>query len=179
MKIIKSFTYIFVFVAFLISQDNYYLYFDGNDVVEIYSEINLNIFTIEATFITTYADAKIVSKHCDASYNSSWAMYVEAGVPSIYFTDDDTYTVIGVAGSTRVDDGNIHTVAGQYDGNTLKIFVDGVLEFSEETALIPKFTDLPIAIGAYRNNSNTGWSYSNPIYIDEVRISDAPLYPTD
>jgi len=71
-----------------------------------------------------------------------------------------------VIGTTSVNDGHWHSVAGVYDGNKMCIYVDGVLDSSRKASGPIWAVDFPVLIGANWQLSGREWDG----WIDDVRI---------
>jgi hypothetical protein len=76
-----------------------------------------------------------------------------------------------VIGTTEVNDGNWHFVAGTYDGVTIAMYVDGILQHSYASSGLIALNDHNISIGY---NEEIGGRYFSGI-IDEVRIHNVGL----
>jgi len=73
---------------------------------------------------------------------------------------------LGVEGHVNVNDGKWHHVAGVYDGSKISLYVDGVLDNSEDATGKIAVNDYPVLIG---ENSEERGRYWNGL-IDDVRI---------
>lgn len=74
-------------------------------------------------------------------------------------------------GVTTVSTGIWHHVAGVYDGTTIKVYLDGVLEGTSNTTFIPTNGAATLKIGARGDDANTRLGG----LIDEVRIYNRAL----
>ncbi|HEU4511016.1 MAG TPA: LamG domain-containing protein [Pyrinomonadaceae bacterium] len=79
-----------------------------------------------------------------------------------------------VIGSTTITAGTWHHVAGVWDGNQMRLYLNGVLDGSLWTTNGPASGNSPLKIGV-----NTGGSYYFNGLIDHVRISAAALYSSN
>lgn len=77
-------------------------------------------------------------------------------------------------GSTTITTGTWHHVAGVFDGNQMRVYLNGVLDGSVGTTNGPASGNSPLQIGL-----NTGGTYYFGGLIDEVRISAAALYSSN
>jgi hypothetical protein len=77
-----------------------------------------------------------------------------------------------VIGRTDVDDGQWHHVAGVYDGSKLYLYIDGLLDNTEDaTGAIDNSINYEVYIGENAENSDREWDG----VIDEVRVYDTAL----
>ncbi|HEX5874779.1 MAG TPA: LamG-like jellyroll fold domain-containing protein, partial [Pyrinomonadaceae bacterium] len=77
-------------------------------------------------------------------------------------------------GGTTITTGTWHHVAGVWDGNQTRLYLNGVLDGSLWTTNGPASGNSPLKIGL-----NTGGTYYFGGLIDEVRISAAALYSSN
>ena len=70
-----------------------------------------------------------------------------------------------VIGTTEVNDGNWHFVAGTYDGATIAMYVDGILQHSYPSSGLIAFNDYNVSIGY--NEEMNGRYFSG--IIDQVQ----------
>lgn len=141
------------------------LNFDGtNDYVELPNESNFNFtssITVEAWVrVTTFNKdwQAIVTKG-----DRSWRIARYSNTNQVNFA----LTPVGnVTSTVSINDGNWHHVAGTYDGATMKIYVDGVLENQLSVTATIANSSYNVAIG--ENLQATGRSFHGSI--DEVRI---------
>jgi hypothetical protein len=144
------------------------LAFDGtDDYVTIPHNNAFNITTaisLEAWVRTTATGEQYITTKTE----NSWYLAVngagaQPGRASFWLNGPSTASGGWLYGTTSIADGHWHHVAGTYDGATLKIFVDGVLQNSRAaTGLIQTGTS-PVLIGA---RPASKWNGT----IDEVRI---------
>jgi hypothetical protein len=76
-----------------------------------------------------------------------------------------------VHGSVDVNDGQWHHVAGVYDGDELRLYVDGALDASAPTAGPINVNEYPVYIGENAEHPGREWNG----LIDDVRIYDYAL----
>jgi beta-galactosidase len=81
----------------------------------------------------------------------------------------------GLYGNSSVNDGKWHHVAGVYDGQTMYLYVDGVLDSSQPASGPIGTNDEPVYIG--ENSEMTGRHWNG--MIDDVRIYSYALGETD
>ena len=130
--------------------------------------------TISAWIKTTNYGA-IISKHRNSSFSSSYEMQMmPTGNCKIYFTapGSSAYSITELNPS---NDGNWHHIVGSYDNNRLKIYKDGELDKEGYNPSNINQTTLPTIIGAFRNNSNTGYTAFFDGSIDDIIIYDRAL----
>lgn len=77
-----------------------------------------------------------------------------------------------LSASGRLDEGNWHLVTLTYDGQTVRLYRDGVQQNSAARS-VRDFNSTPITIGATPGSSPVNWEYRG--LIDEVRIYSYPL----
>ncbi|GAB3586762.1 LamG-like jellyroll fold domain-containing protein [Hymenobacter daeguensis] len=143
------------------------LAFDGtDDYVTIPHNNAFNLTTaisLEAWVRTTStAEQYITTKTENSWYLAVNGAGTQAGKASFYLNGPSS---VGgwLYGTTNIADGHWHHVAGTYDGTTLKIFVDGVLQNSRTAAGLVQTGTSPVLIGA---RPASKWNGT----IDEVRI---------
>jgi len=158
----------------------YALAFDGNDHVQIPNSSNLNIATGSWALWLNFDMKPSVAGHHMNPLAKAEQYWVHAALPSLD-TDriDAIQAKIRVAGTRHVattasdfiQTGVWYHVVGTYDGETLKLYVDGVLVDSNTTPSGPlDITGAEFAIGT--------WSYHADYFhglIDEVGFWDRVL----
>ncbi len=124
-------------------------------------------FTVEFSFKTnvTNTDAVIVSEWTQATDTGLYKFQIDASNKFKLFVVNNT-TVI--ESTTLYNDNEWHHVMGVYDGNTLRLYVDGVEEDSLGVS-ITQFNQYDTAIG---NTSDGSVSHhmEDTAYIDDVAI---------
>jgi hypothetical protein len=99
--------------------------------------------------------------------DDSWRLNREGGTNGVGFGTTSTASQNDIFGApTSVNDSQWHHVAGVYDGQTKKVFVDGTIT-SKALNISIKNSSFPVCIG--ENNEATGRHFHGSI--DEVRIS--------
>jgi hypothetical protein len=88
----------------------------------------------------------------------------EPGRLDLFLVGDNYYCYIH--GTTRIDDDRWYHVAGTYDGQTMKVYVDGVLETSFEISGNIRANDINLGIG---RSIQCGGRYFKG-FIDEVYV---------
>jgi len=83
-----------------------------------------------------------------------------------------------IEGVTRVDDNQLHHVVGTYDGASLKIFIDGVLDNEQVTSGSLSVNSGPLYIGAHETGGAQIVRYTNGS-IDDIRIYNRALSATE
>ncbi len=150
------------------------VYFDGAvDYIDMEDRLDLNPteFTISAWIKRDAADsgtASIVSKR-DAAFTQGYDLRI---------LNDNTIQVFWKNGSdqsltsnTSIPDDEWHHVAACYDGTTISLYIDGVLDNSASRTA-PVDTDESFYIAAAGKNTPTAHFQGN---IDEVRVWSAGL----
>lgn len=121
------------------------------------ASLSLTQFTV-AAWIKTSSTATyqtVVGKQYDAT-NQNYTLYVHDGKAEITFQHSPIVTGGGQVstGTSIVNDGQWHYLAGTFDGSNLKIYVDGVLENTLATTYTPLTSTFPFAIGAWPAGGN-------------------------
>ncbi|MBN2374829.1 MAG: hypothetical protein JXD22_00405 [Sedimentisphaerales bacterium] len=93
---------------------------------------------------------------------------------SACFTVCGLEKTVNLYGYSNICDGNWHHIVGIYDGKSLAIYVDGVMENIVKAFGKIKPTDLPITIGTRYEEPERPAGFSTG-YIDDVRIYDEPV----
>lgn len=153
--------------------------FDGtNDYVKVsHSDSqNLTSWTMEAWFQTTdhastnfTGSGRILFK-AQGSGGNGYSLFVHSNKAAMFTNGLNTPTVTG---TSTVNDGQWHHMAGTYDGatRTLKIYVDGVLEATTvATSGTPVIDPNDLLIGAGDDTSGPGISQFFDGMIDDVRL---------
>ena len=135
--------------------------FDLTDAISITAWIKVNQFDRAWQAIVTKGD-------------QAWRLHRAQSGNVLEFAGQNLSPVFYVTGSVNVNDGKWHHVAGVYDGSSLSIYVDGVLDVSEAASgSIGTSTD-DVMIGGNSDFATTdyrGWEG----LIDDVRIFDFGL----
>lgn len=106
--------------------------------------------------------------------NSEYGFFVGDGTPSFSIFLGDAYVdVAGERGSITTN--AWHHIAGVYDGNQVRLYLDGKQIASQDARASRRSNDLPLLIGADVTRSGAGTSYFNG-QIDEVRVSTVARY---
>ncbi|GAA4352150.1 hypothetical protein GCM10023185_11540 [Hymenobacter saemangeumensis] len=144
------------------------LTFDGvDDYVSLPHNAAYNVtsaLTVEAWIRTSVTGEKYITTKGE----NSWYLAMNGGgglpgVASFWINNVSTNSGGWLYGTTNMADGNWHHVAGTYDGATLRLYVDGVLQNSRNAVnSIPNGTN-PVLIGG---RPGQPWNGN----IDEVRI---------
>jgi hypothetical protein len=114
------------------------------------------------------------------SDETGWALQANGSNTAIAFVIGNGSTFQGAQSTTNVFDGQWHHIAGTFSatdtGQEIKIYVDGLLEDTGSTsALVGNTRD--VNIGVSWGNGNLQRYFNG--YIDEVRISDEELQPSE
>jgi hypothetical protein len=158
---------------------------DGsNDFVQVTDNPNLRPtqFTVDAWIKTTtipdpIKPAFILARSGTIGFTGyELSVNYTSGVARVH-VNLDQITFGTALGNTNVADGNWHHVAGTYDGTTIKIYVDGVLQGATTyTAGVGYVPGDPLFIGKRQGVGNT--SHFNGL-IDEVEIFNRALSASD
>jgi hypothetical protein len=160
--------------------------FDGeNDYIEVIDSTSLDIsnqITISAWIKTTGTTeySGVVCKFGPVPYSgdrNSYCTYVNNDSMYVLNTNYTWADGIGAASSstTEIDDGSWHHVLGMYNGDEIKLFVDGVEENSSTYSSGILITDNPLIIGY---DPYSGGDYTHRYFtgqIDDIRIYNRTL----
>lgn len=180
-------------VSFVPGQVGLAFRFDGSKGtgVEIGDQANLEslpAITVETWVCTTdpKGDRPFISKHFSSKFGNtpSWVLrtYWKHDLGTVGFgvdTDRGQRITIGeLESTTSIADGRFHHVAGTYDGNDLRLYIDGVLEASAPlTGTINNSTN-EVFIGQYGSGSHPSLLEDRISFnglIDEVKIYNRGL----
>lgn len=134
------------------------LRFDGNDFVTIPDSPSLRPAKLTlSTWVRGDSSPGpfkyVVAKGADGCEASSFALYTaENGGLSFYIYDGNDWVRSPVA-DTSVWDGNWHNASGTYDGQTLRLYIDGVQVGNGQPTNVAIKYDLPTAatsLGAFQ-----------------------------
>lgn len=150
------------------------LEFDGASKIEIPHSDSLNLdeeMTLEIWFRTEVPQKgrfMIYKVHNGGGRNYQWGIYLtgdSANVSAYVVRPNDEVGFVGENGDYK--DGNWHFLAGTYDGETLKCYIDGEIVTQDWSGGI-RTGDGPVVIGTWGNNFFAG-------ALDEARISNIAL----
>jgi hypothetical protein len=94
------------------------------------------------------------------------------GMPQLYITNNSGVNDFLIAWPPIITTGEWHHMAGVFDGNQYRLYLDGVLCASKNSTLAPGGVTTPLAIGSSFDGS---WGWTNGL-VDEVRVSASALY---
>ncbi|HEY2952648.1 MAG TPA: LamG-like jellyroll fold domain-containing protein, partial [Verrucomicrobiae bacterium] len=149
----------------------YALRLDGtNDYVSVPDKADLRItgaLTIEALIrrATTGAQHSILEKY-DCTSVGGYALRVGADDKLQFASRVNCSTQTVAIGATRLQSNVWYHVAGVFDGSQIRVYVNGTLDGTLNTALNPKPKGSPVKIGARGNDSATSFAGQ----MDEVRL---------
>ena len=160
--------------------DGLALHFDGNDDVLMPdspglepARLTVDAWVRNATTPGTYR--YVVSKGATACSASSYGLYTGAGGGlSFYVAGPSGYVVSAQAGAGAIWDGAWHHAVGTYDGETVRLFVDGAQVGSARSAPASISYGLPsknLRFGTYRGDCDLPFTGD----IDVVRIWNLAL----
>lgn len=165
-------------VGFTSSENS--LTFDGNnDYVAIdkhsYSGTGYTELTVEAWIKTSSGGNQIIASY---DRNQFWRFEINgsgAGTGQIGFDLLTSAGQLDFGGTTRIDDGNWHHVAGVFDNGTVSIYIDGELDASTTTGTtfgsnVTRFGFIGTGSEATSFNGSRGPNDEFNGEIDEVRI---------
>ena len=137
--------------------------------------------TLEAWIrFTTAKHAGIIAKFLTPTAKAKYCFTfneIDDGTVGMYISENGTGTD-GVASAVTVNDGHWHHCVGIFDGDYLRVFVDGELSNSKDTTLAAIFDkpDMEVWIGNYDEGNDTRWFNGD---IGEVRIYNRALTPQE
>ncbi len=155
--------------------------FDGDDYVNCGNRSSFNLtsqLTVTAWIKVNKFDKEyqtIISKG-----DNSWRLARAGKSNSVEFACDGTAATKwngtgevpwAVVGATSVNDGKWHHIAGVFDGSTLYLYIDGVLEAAKSGANSVSISNHNVLIGANAQVAGRDWNG----LIDDVRIYDYAL----
>ena len=123
----------------------------------------------------------IVTKRSNPAPHIQWALQTEGGLSKYTFCIQFSGTDRWVASTTSLDT-NWHHLVGTYDGKTMKLFVDGVLEGENPMSMdMDSIPTMPIYIGARATGTSPYTGFADPFggLIDEVGIWRRALTPEE
>lgn len=119
--------------------------------------LSLTQFTVAGWVKTSSAAVyqTVACKQYDVN-NQNYSLYVHNGKAEITFQRSPIVTGGGqvAIGTSNVNDGQWHYLAGTFDGANLKIYVDGALENTVASTYTPLTSGYPFAIGAWPAGDN-------------------------
>jgi hypothetical protein len=151
------------------------LEFDGNDDFVSANTSGLTELTITAwIYRDTNNNWHAISSRGDFSDDTrNWVLEGVNDEDKVRLNMEDTsnsfHNIETPSGSLPTEEW-VH-VAGTYDGSTMKIYLDGVLEASSDDAFTPKTADVPGAIGAALGGTDHFFDGK----LDDVRIYNRSL----
>jgi TolA-binding protein len=155
--------------------------FDGDDYVNCGNRSSFNLtkqLTIAAWIKVNKLDKEyqtIISKG-----DNSWRLARAGKSNSIEFACDGTAIIKwngkgevpwAVIGTTNVNDGKWHHIAGVFDSSALYLYIDGVLEAAKSTVNSISISNYDVCIGTNAQIPARNWNG----LIDDVRIYDYAL----
>jgi tetratricopeptide (TPR) repeat protein len=155
--------------------------FDGNDYVDCGNRSSFNL-TRQLTVATWIKVNKFDKKYQTiiSKGDNSWRLARANESDSIEFACDGTAATKwngtgevpwAVVGTTSANDGKWHHIAGVFDGSTLYLYIDGVLEAAKSGANSVSISKHNVLIGANAQVPGREWNG----LIDDVRIYDYAL----
>lgn len=148
----------------------------GTNYVEITNTVNQvsNAMTIELWMSNAITGnngdwTALVSKG-----NGAWRFMCTTRADTVYVAFDGLSPNFDLFGTKDVNDGKWHHVAATYDGSTISIYVDGVLDTSTNATGTIVGNDQPIDIGS-DSQPPPGHNYTFTGELDEVSIYNRAL----
>ncbi|MCH2101556.1 MAG: metallophosphoesterase [Planctomycetes bacterium] len=156
---------------------NGYFQFDGiDDHIEVPSkslDLPQGAFTVEFRMRADRFTQRqgVVNK----TENSEWGFFLNEGTPAfmVYFEGHGYVEAAGPPKSLQPN--RWYHLAGVYDGNSVRLYIDGKLISSVTTSGTRRVNDLPLIIGADVDGQGRGTSWFAGS-IDELRISQVGRY---
>ncbi|MEX1258814.1 MAG: LamG domain-containing protein [Gemmatimonadota bacterium] len=171
--------------GFVASGNGEAFHFDGdNDLVYVgdAADLALSHFTIDAWIQTASSSVQTVVHRGPAGVptQTNYHLFIEQGVG--FFQISDGKIVDQIRGVSVIGDDLFHHIAGTFDQSTreLRLYVDGVLEFSKTSTVVAAFSGgltSQLTIGAMDGSDPPGIDPVNDYagIIDEVRVFSRPL----
>ncbi|MEQ9299327.1 MAG: LamG-like jellyroll fold domain-containing protein, partial [Cyclobacteriaceae bacterium] len=156
--------------------------FDGNDQINVPNNATLQLtdhITLSAwvTLNETADDQSIIHKGEDGFIDYLLNVFgTGRPTPGVVEFGSQTFPQF-VEGVTRVDDGEQHHILGTYDGATLSVYVDGVLDNSQAASGNLFVGDGSLNIGAFATLPST-MRFANGT-IDDVKVFSRTLDATE
>jgi hypothetical protein len=145
-----------------------HLNFDGvNDRVELPNE-SMYDFTTAMT-VEVWMNSNVIPEQWDpliSKGDDSWRLHLNDNGTLVFSCNVGSSTSTDATSTTVITDGNWHHVAGTFDGTSLKLYIDGVLESQVAATGSINNSSFPVYIG---NNSDYLVRFFNG-NIDDVRI---------
>ncbi|MBN2565941.1 MAG: fibronectin type III domain-containing protein, partial [Candidatus Eisenbacteria bacterium] len=132
--------------------------FDIGGQITVAAWIKVNSFTAAWQAIVTKGD-------------SAWRVARNDSLDTLKFNCNGLAGATGVVSATSVADGEWHHVAGVYDGSSLRIYVDGLLDALAVASGSIAANDFPVVIGANAEMDGREWGGD----VDDVRVYDRAL----
>src|SRR2546426_107691 len=122
----------------------------------------------------------IVGKRIDCNPGSFWDIDLFNGRPGILLDQDASGTNFGgVRSNTPVNDGNLHHVAASRQGNTLSIYIDGVLDATSTTPGVTNIVNSVNLIAGRTACTGLDGTFSFTGLLDEIEIFNRALAPNE
>lgn len=145
-----------------------HLNFDGvNDRVELPNE-SMYDFTTAMT-VEAWMNSNVIPEQWDpliSKGDDSWRLHLNDNGTLVFSCNVGSPSSTDATSTTVITDGNWHHVAGTFDGTSLKLYIDGVLESQVAASGSINNSSFPVYIG---NNSDYLVRFFNG-NIDDVRI---------
>ncbi|MFA6185460.1 MAG: DUF2341 domain-containing protein [Candidatus Shapirobacteria bacterium] len=162
--------------------------FDGsNDYIDAGNVLNMgtNDMTISTWIKTTNSSSTaqyIVSKSLAAAQNYRYGIFTRNGTAGIFMQGDGGADVV-VYGTKNIADGNWHNITYIFNrDDKADIYVDGIYDVGQTISQWNGKNMVsinPFRIGAYTAADNTGITSSFSGFIDETRVYNRALSPTE
>jgi hypothetical protein len=111
-----------------------------------------------------------------AKGDSAWRIQRDRGMDGLEFACSGVQVPGGgewggMPGKAHVNDGQWHHVAGVYDGTSMRLYVDGVLDVSQPASGSIRTNEQPVCIGCNSEQADRCWNGQ----IDDVRVYNYAL----
>ncbi|SCY00995.1 Por secretion system C-terminal sorting domain-containing protein [Nonlabens sp. Hel1_33_55] len=150
--------------------------FNGiTDQIFIENEVQINDSFSISTWINTSSDqvSKIQSIVSQSNGSNGWSFQLSETnrIQALYFSDSTTFKI---ETNSLISYDVWRHVSLVYDGESLSIYIDGILDTSQSINFEAELLETPIAIGALaKSNQTTGQHFKG--FIDEFRIWNTAL----
>ncbi len=161
---------------------NYSLSLNGTSAyVEVPSSGSLNLsgpLTVEAWIKPNSSSLQGIAERYKwlSTPDGGFALRLSSDGKVEFFIIRSNTQVDSVKGSTTVTTGVWHHVAGVFDGNQLRVYLDGVLNGVKTTAITPAQGTANLMIGKVGVNGDNGDPYYFNGLIDDVRVTSGVQY---
>lgn len=106
------------------------------------------------------------------SQSNGWRLMLTSSGVQFQILNEPNYGTASLSGSS-IENGNWHHVVGTFDGTSVKLYYDGVLETTTAFAYTPAYISNAFRIGSILTNSGEAYFFDGAI--DDVRMYNRAL----